>query len=195
MGEKSCETACRCAVRVQVNDTIPSAIRARTLVLIRSSFAVSPNTPYGLWERGSDFEFPMVKNRRTGKLQDITRVLPKTTKSADVVFFKELTEGWYGLTNQKLGVGVGMAWDSTLFKYLWMWQVYGGHTDYPWYGRTYNCALEPFTSYPPAGVKNAIENGTALILAPSSTVETELVAVLYEGEGVKRIARDGVVEQ
>jgi hypothetical protein len=151
--------------------------------------------PNGLWERGGDFEFPMVKNRRTGKLQDITRVLPKTTKSADVVFFKELTEGWYGLTNQKLGVGVGMAWDSTLFKYLWMWQVYGGHTDYPWYGRTYNCALEPFTSYPPAGVKNAIENGTALMLAPSSTVETELVAVLYEGEGVKRITRDGVVEQ
>jgi hypothetical protein len=27
----------------------------------------------GLWERGHDFEFPMVKSRRTGALQDITR--------------------------------------------------------------------------------------------------------------------------
>ena len=151
--------------------------------------------PNGLWERGVEFKFPMVKNRRTGDLQNITRVLPKATGSVDVVFFKELAEGWYGLTNQKLGVGIGMAWDSKLFKYLWMWQVYGGHTDYPWYGRTYNCALEPFTSYPPAGIKNAIENGTALMLSPSATVETELVAVAYEGEGVRRITRDGTVEQ
>ena len=45
-----------------------------------------------------------------------------------------------------------MAWDEKLFQYLWMWQVYGGHNDYPWYGRTYNVALEPFTSYPPAGI-------------------------------------------
>ena len=149
----------------------------------------------GLWDRDSEYEFPMVKNRRTGQLQDITHVLPQTTKSVDVVFFKELTEGWYGLTNQNLGVGVGMTWDNDLFKYLWMWQVYGGHTDYPWYGRTYNCALEPFTSYPPAGVQKAIENGSALMLAPSSTIETELVAVVYEGEGVKRITRDGRVEQ
>ncbi|HVO71728.1 MAG TPA: hypothetical protein VMT24_16880, partial [Aggregatilineaceae bacterium] len=113
----------------------------------------------------------------------------------DVVFFRDLSEGWYALTNQRLGVGFGLAWDSDLFKYLWMWQVYGGHVDYPWYGRTYNCALEPFTSYPPAGVKNAVENGTALMLGPSETVETELVAVIYEGKGVKRISRKGVVEQ
>jgi hypothetical protein len=151
--------------------------------------------PNGLWEPGGDYEFPMVKNRRTGELQDITRILPKTTKSVDVVFFKELSEGWYGLTNPKLGVGFGLAWDHTLFTYLWMWQVYGGHTDYPWYGRTYNCALEPFTSYPPAGIRNAIDNGTALFLAPSATIETELVAVAYEGQGVKRVTLDGTVER
>jgi hypothetical protein len=148
----------------------------------------------GLWEPGGDYDFPMVKNRRTDEMQDITRVLSREARSVDVVFFKELAEGWYGLTNQNLGVGIGMAWDKDLFKYLWMWQVYGGHDDYPWYGRTYNCALEPFTSYPPAGVKNAIDNGTALIMQPGEVIETELVAVAYEGEGVKRITRDGVVE-
>jgi len=148
----------------------------------------------GLWEPGGDYDFPMVKNQRTNEVQDITRVLSREARSVDVVFFKELDEGWYGLTNQNLGVGIGMAWDKDLFKYLWMWQVYGGHDDYPWYGRTYNCALEPFTSYPPAGVKNAIDNGTALIMQPGETIETELVAVAYEGEGVKRITLDGVVE-
>ncbi len=73
-----------------------------------------------------------------------------------------------------------MSWDASLFKYLWMWQVYGGHNDYPWYGRTYNVALEPFSSYPPAGVPNAIKNGTALVLQPGQVIETELVATAFE---------------
>jgi hypothetical protein len=56
---------------------------------------------------------------------------------------QELAEGWYGLTNQRLGVGYG----------------------------------------------------TALIMKPGEVIETELVAVAYEGEGVKRINANGTVEQ
>ena len=148
----------------------------------------------GLWEPGGDYDFPMVPNRRTGKLQDITRVPAKETRSVDVVFFKELTEGWYGISDTKAGIGFGMAWDKSLFKYLWMWQVYGGHNDYPWYGRTYNCALEPFTSYPPAGIGNAIKNGTALVLKPNEIIETDLVAVAYEHGSIQRVCQDGTVE-
>jgi len=151
--------------------------------------------PNGLWEPGGDYDFPMVPNRRSGKLQDITRVLPKDTRSVDVVFFKELAEGWYAFTDPKARVGFGMAWDKSLFKYLWMWQVYGGHNDYPWYGRTYNVALEPFTSYPPAGIPNAIKNGTALALKPNEVIETSLVAVAYEADSVARVNRDGSVDK
>jgi hypothetical protein len=149
--------------------------------------------PHGLWEPGEGYTFPQVMNRRTGALQDIRQVLGRETRSVDVVIFKGLKEGWYGLTNTRLGVGFGMAWDRELFKYLWMWQVYGGHHDYPWYGRTYNCALEPFTSFPPAGIKNAIDNGTAKILKPSEVVETDLVAVAYEGKGLSGIEPAGRV--
>ena len=148
----------------------------------------------GLWEPGGDYEFPMVPNRRTGKLQDITHVLPKSTRSVDVIFFKELAEGWYAVTNQDSGVSFGMAWDKSVFKYLWMWQVYGGHDDYPWYGRTYNAALEPFTSYPPAGIQNAIKNGTALLMKPAEVLETDLVAVAYDKGMVKSVKRDGSIE-
>lgn len=147
----------------------------------------------GLWEPNGDYDFPMVKNRRTGELQDITNVLSKEARSVDVVFFKELKAGWYGLTNRNLNLGFGLAWDVQLFEYLWMWQVYGGHDDYPWYGRTYNCALEPFTSYPPAGIKNAIDNGTARVMKPFETIETEFVAVAYEGAGIEGIELDGSV--
>jgi hypothetical protein len=147
----------------------------------------------GLWEPSVEFDFPHARNRRTNQMQDITRVPGKDAKSVDVVFFKELTAGWYGLTNQRQKTGFGMAWDHKLFKYLWMWQVYGGHTDYPWYGRTYNVALEPFTSYPPAGIKKAIENGTALMMQPGQVIETDLVAVAYTGDGIRGISADGSV--
>jgi hypothetical protein len=147
----------------------------------------------GLWQPGGDYNFPMVPNRRTGVLQDITKVLPKSTRSVDVVFFKELSEGWYGITNTKLGAGFGMAWDARLFKYLWMWQVYGGHNDYPWYGRTYNCALEPFTSYPPGGIQNAIKNDTAYIMKPNEVIETELVSVAYQKAEISGVKLDGTV--
>jgi hypothetical protein len=72
-----------------------------------------------------------------------------------------------------------------------MWQVYGGHNDYPWYGRTYNCALEPFTSYPLAGIQNAIKNGSALFLKPAEVIETDLVAVAYQNEKPGRVGLDG----
>lgn len=147
----------------------------------------------GLWEPGDDYQFPNARNRRTGQLQDVTRVLSAATKSVDVLSFWDLKEGWYGLTNQRRRLGFGLAWDVGLFKCLWMWQVYGGHRDYPWYGRTYNCALEPFTSWPPAGISTAVKNGTALILKPSQVIETELVAVAYEGEGITGIDRQGRV--
>jgi hypothetical protein len=150
--------------------------------------------PNGLWEPGGDYDFPMVPNRRTGKLQDITRVLPKSTRSVDVVFFKELSEGWYTLTNEKLEVGFGLAWDNRLFKYLWMWQVYGGHDDYPWYGRTYNCALEPFTSYPPAGIQNALKNGSALVMKPGEVIDTQLVAVAYQKLIPEKVKPDGTIK-
>jgi Domain of unknown function (DUF4432) len=148
----------------------------------------------GLWEPGEDYAFPMVPNRRTDEKGDVTRVLPPETRSVDVIRFKSLSEGWYGLTSERLGVGIGLAWDANVFGNLWMWQVYGGHDDYPWYGRTYNVALEPFTSWPPAGVKNAVDNGTARVMQPGEVIETDLVAVVYEGSGVARIGRDGSVE-
>jgi Domain of unknown function (DUF4432) len=148
----------------------------------------------GLWEPGEDYAFPMVPNRHTGEKEDVTCVLPPDTGSVDVIRLKNLSEGWYGLTSGKLEVGIGMAWDAEVFENLWMWQVYGGHHDYPWYGRTYNVALEPFTSWPPAGIKNAVDNGTARVMRPGEVIETDLVAVAYEGSGVNRVGRDGSVE-
>jgi len=50
----------------------------------------------GLWEPGDDYRFPQVKNRRSGELQDVTRVLPKGTRSVDVILFGASTRAGTG---------------------------------------------------------------------------------------------------
>jgi Domain of unknown function (DUF4432) len=156
---------------------------------------VLPYHANGLWEPGDDYAFPFVPNRRSGVEEDVTHVRPRATGSVDVIRFKDLEEGWYALSSERLDLGVGMAWDTGVFPSLWMWQVYGGHDDYPWYGRTYNCALEPFTSWPPAGIASAVANGTARVLEPGEVLETTLAAVAYEGAAIERIDIDGTVQR
>ena len=64
-------------------------------------------------------------------------------------------------------------WDGNVFPYMWMWQVCGVLMDIR-YGRTYNLALEPWTSYPSSGLIKAIENGSALCLEAGEVRQTEL---------------------
>jgi hypothetical protein len=65
-------------------------------------------------------------------------------------------------------VGFGLAWDAQVFRYAWIWQALGGGIGYPWYGRTYAMGLEPWTSYPCAGLQAAVERGTSLSLNPGA---------------------------
>ena len=111
-------------------------------------------------------------------------------------YFTEMPEGWYGITNQKKGVGLGVRYPIEIFPYLWYWQSFGGGTGYPFWGRTYNIGLEPFSSYPNDGLVNAVNNGTAMRLSAGEEVSASLKIVAYTGqERVTRISEDGHVER
>lgn len=131
------------------------------------------------FEPGVSGEWPHLQNN-SGKTIDNSIIPPKSQKTHDLLFLSELKEGWFALTNQNKELGIGMSWDVDLFPYVWFWQVYGGGSGYPWYGRTYNIALEPWTSYPNDGVENAVKNGTARILAAKETVETSFSVTVYQ---------------
>jgi hypothetical protein len=104
-----------------------------------------------------------------------------------------MPEGWYGVTNTRRKVGFGMAWPLDVFPVLWYWQVYGGAYVPPWYGRTYNIALEPFSTVQRT-VTDAIKDGSAHVLEPGASIEAQFVAVAYAGiEGVRRITPRGEV--
>jgi len=84
-----------------------------------------------------------------------------------------------------------MAWPLEVFPALWFWQVYGGAYIPPWYGRTYNIALEPFSTVQ-LTIADAVEDGSAHVLEPGGSLEARFVAVAYAGvESVKHITLEG----
>ncbi len=79
---------------------------------------------------------------------DFSNVPGEDADTADMVYITGFPErAWYRVHNENKNISYGMSWDGKLFPYMWMWQVSGGSYGYPWYGRTYNLALEPWTSY------------------------------------------------
>ena len=90
-------------------------------------------------------------------------------------------------------MGFGLVWPKEVFPYVWFWQVYHGSLGHPWYGRTYNIALEPWSSYPPV-LTQAIQQGTQMRLAPGQEMKVKLLAVAYAGlERVAAIRETGEV--
>ncbi len=117
------------------------------------------------------------------------------TQAQEMAYLTDLSAGWYAITNPTRQVGFGINFDPALFRYIWYWQQLGDVAQgYPWWGRTHTAALEPWTSYPTNGLKEAISNGTAMALQPGEEISTRLCAVAYEGnDRVTAINADGEV--
>ena len=132
--------------------------------------------------------------RADGGTVDLSQVPGPQAHVANFGYALDLQEGWYALTNPRLGLGVGLVWPREVFSCVWIWQEFRGTLDYPWYGSTYVMGVEPQTSYPGRGLQRALEQGTARWLAPGEQLHVELRAVLFADEGrVQRITPDGRV--
>ncbi len=142
---------------------------------------------------GQEFDWPMATTQK-GEKVDVSKMPPRSNLSADMLYLTDLEEGWFAVTDQKKGVGFGLSWPLNVYPFLWIWQVAGGAFGYPFYGRNYNMALEPFSSLPGAGVAEAVRNGTALSLNAGAQVKLNMRAVVYHGNGrVKKVTDKGEV--
>jgi len=125
---------------------------------------------------------------------DLTKFPAKSERQQSYSVFKNQNEGWYAVTNPDRGVGFGLAYPVDTFKYLWYWQVFGGESGYPWYGRTYNIGLEPFTSLSAGIPEPGSDERTSIMFAPGETRSAAVKAVVYESTtGVSHISPDGEV--
>ncbi len=90
-----------------------------------------------------------------------------------------LKEGMCEVVSRNKGIGMRMQWDPEVFRYIWIWAVYHGLEEYPWYGRTYVLGVEPWSSMP-ANYTVAKEADTLLHLAGGASVKTQFVAEIFE---------------
>ena len=145
-----------------------------------------PEDPDKRFPHGSEFNWPEMTSVR-GESIDGSIVPGPESRGSDELCLLDLREGWYALTNRKLEVGFALEWDLEMFPYVWFWQVFGGGSVYPWFGRMFSCALEPWSSYPLFGLEKCIANGTAKKLGPHESVSISLKAIAYTG--AQRVAR------
>jgi hypothetical protein len=149
-----------------------------------------PDHRMGLHQTG---RWPFIKDREGNPL-DLRNVPPPSGRTMDNCYLYDFERGWVAVTNTDLKIGFGLAWDHSVFKYMWLWQALGGGLGYPWYGRTYNIGIEPWSSYPCTGLQESIKNGTAVQLAAGQSLDSWVTAAAYVGnEEVQFIARDGTV--
>jgi hypothetical protein len=143
---------------------------------------------------GAKFDsFPIVKDR-DGKKFDLSAVPPPEANTSEMCYLLGLDDGWCAVTNGRRKAGFAMRWDKDIFPAIWLWEVFTGNYAYPWYGRTYNLALEPWSSWP-GGMANASAQGTTRRLGPGESLETSLLASAYSGVSrVTRVNEDGSVE-
>ena len=126
---------------------------------------------------------------------DMSKV-PGPGEARDILaYFREFESGWYAITNQEMGLGVGLVWDESVFPYAWFWQELNASPGFPFYKCSYVMAIEPASSIPGQGLTSVMEKtGTHLTLQPGESKEVELKAVFYESKtGVRSIDADGVV--
>ncbi|HLX18939.1 MAG TPA: FCD domain-containing protein [Gaiellaceae bacterium] len=92
-------------------------------------------------------------------------VLPDAAAS-EMIYVTGFADASYEIRPPNGGVGVRVAWDAKAFPYLWLWQEFGEAQNYPWWGQMYAVGMKPFSSYGLDGLTSAVENGSALRLAP-----------------------------
>jgi hypothetical protein len=144
-------------------------------------------------EPGSTHPWPRATTR-DGRAIDFSRVPGPDARVADMTYLTDLTDGWYGITNQRRRAGFGMVFPREVFNVIWYWLVARGGYGPPWWGRTYNLALEPWTSWPGTGLAEALTYGRARRLGAGESLAVDIKALAYAGvEGISGIAPDGSI--
>ncbi len=121
--------------------------------------------------------WPLLPDKK-GNMIDMSKAYAHEDQLYMEYAISQLEEGQYELINETSGLGLRMTWDLNRFPYLWVWGMYCGHNDYPWYGRAYTMAVEPWSSMP-ANFSVASENSTTLSLQANASMETEISVELF----------------
>ena len=132
-----------------------------TLVIDEGALVIANDA--GIGDRSKSGRWPLLETTEGATLN--LSVLPDAAAS-EMVYVTDISNASYEIRQPDDGMTIRVAWDGKAFPYLWLWQEFGATLNYPWWGQGYAIGLEPFSSYGIEGLASAVENGSALRLAP-----------------------------
>jgi hypothetical protein len=115
---------------------------------------------------------------RDGGVVDLRHVPGREAHTHDVAFLTDLTGGWVAVSNPRLDLTFSLHWDPAVFKWLIVWQPYGGCEAMPLTG-VYALGIEPWTAR--YNLERAVADGEAIELAGDESFNTALHAILSPG--------------
>jgi len=132
------------------------------------------------FKAGKTYNWPQAEDP-TGKAFDAS-VIPNTDAPAyrDLSFLSNFEtanhKAHYTITNPEQKIGFSVSWDAQIFKCLWLWQERNASQDFPWWGKCYTIALEPWTSKYTNEPDKAIQKGEWLSIKAGEVISTSLSA-------------------
>lgn len=131
---------------------------------------------------------------RDGARVDLRHVPGPDARTHDVSLVTDLADGWFALRNPARDIGVACRFPRQVFRWLWLWQAYGGVLEPPFDAGTYTLAVEPWTS-PPCLARAAARGAEARLEAGATLdVEIELTVFRPAGSPLRGVGRGGKID-
>lgn len=129
-----------------------------------------------------------------GSLVDLRRIPGPDAQTHDVTLLTDLTDDWFALRNPELDLGVACRFPPAVFRWLWLWQAYGGVREAPFDAGTYTLAVEPWTS--PPCLARAAARGAEARLEPGRTLTSLIEMTVFRGAGspLRKVRAGGKID-
>jgi Domain of unknown function (DUF4432) len=140
-------------------------------------------TPPQLYEQtsrlapGQSGTWPLAPLRAGGTV-DLRDVPGPEANAHDGVFLTDLAAGWVAVTNPRLDLTFRLDWDPAVFKWLIVWQPYGGCQAMPLTG-VYALGIEPWTAR--RNLEDSLAEGEAIELSGRASFSTTFEATITQG--------------
>ena len=95
-------------------------------------------------DQGVKGEWPMVKGK-SGQV-NLTGFPAEGSDINDLYWLSGLKSNWIGVRNDKLNLGIGFAWDDSVFNHCLLWINANGDKGHPHFGDAYTLCIMPSTS-------------------------------------------------
>ena len=114
---------------------------------------------------------------RAGEMIDLREIHGAETGAHDAVYVTDLDSGYARVTNPDLGLAAKLVWDASIFRWVVLWQEFGGVASGALAG-TYGLGVEPWSSR--NNLDESLQNRSTLELGGGRSMIAEIALTVEE---------------